>query len=51
MKRVAIGIAVGALLAVAGFSIKSMVGIVVLAIFGSNFHREQVQSSISGKGV
>lgn len=35
MKRVAIGIALGALLAVAGFGIKSLVGIVALAIFGA----------------
>ena len=35
MKRVAIGIAVGALLALAGFSIESLVGIVVLIIVGA----------------
>jgi len=35
MKRVAIGIAVGALLAVVGFSIESLVGIVMLIIAGA----------------
>ncbi|MDX9866209.1 MAG: hypothetical protein RBT34_15505 [Anaerolineaceae bacterium] len=35
MKWVAIGIAVGALLAVAGFSIESLVGIVMLIIAGA----------------
>ncbi|MCD4672685.1 MAG: hypothetical protein K8R77_08480 [Anaerolineaceae bacterium] len=35
MRRVAIGIAVGALLALAGFSIESLVGIVVLIIVGA----------------
>ena len=35
MKRVAMGIVVGALLAVAGFGIESLVGIVVLIIVGA----------------
>jgi hypothetical protein len=34
MKRVIIGIAVGAILALAGFGIESLVGIVLLAIAG-----------------
>ena len=35
MKRVAIGIAVGAFLAVAGFNIESLVGIITLIIAGA----------------